>query len=363
MSEFVIYPQKVRQTYDGFDTCSRSLSNCYNSLYSIRDTLSNISSLSGVVRPVEIVAKRLETQENTVQGLKAVLGSCVQLYENADGRCIGSTSAVTLTKTKSDTTTPDVNVQKVEKDDNKLWTWKDTWKVAKEFGIIGSGIGAIGGLITGGITPKTAVGALKDSAKFVGKVSKASSKNSFDWKTLFGFNKFNKPMNFYEAFGKKINDYNFGNATKVSEKIAVGAKWAGTALTIVTTAMDNFDKKSGNSIGRAFAETVGESAFKIGEGILLGAAFTAVASTVGAPVVVAGLATVAATWVIDKGFELVKGKNAAEYISDKVIDGVVAQGKRQIETVKKTVNNIGNAVSSFGKKLSGWWNREHSLAW
>ncbi len=367
MSEFVIYPQKVRQTYDGFDACSRQLTDCYSSLYTIRDTLRGISSLSGVVGPVEIVAKRIETQDNTVKNLKNVLGSCVQLYENTEGRCIGSSSAVPavpmITPSNGGTVSSDVQNKK-DKSDFKLWTWKDTWNVVKEFGIIGGTVGTIGGLTTGGINPKTIVGALKDTSKVVGNVAKASSSPSINWKALFGLNvKADAPKNFWQALGKEVDKYNMGNATKVSDKIAVGAKWAGSVLTVVSVAMDNFDKKSGNSTGRAIAETIGESAVKIGEGMLIGAAATAIAATVGAPAVVAGLATVGVTWAIDKGFEWATGKNAAEYISDTIIDGAINKGKEVIAKTKEVKKMIGNATSSIGKKLSGWWNQKYSLAW
>ena len=358
MSDFIIYPQSAKQSYEEFDACARTLAGCYSELYSIRDTLRTISSLSGVIRPIETVAYRIETQERTVKNMRSVLGSCVQLYENADSRCIGSASAVKPAKSRTGGTASGPSKSKGKKKSSGLWTWKDTWKAAKEAGIIGSGIAVAGALITGGVNPKTVTDALKYTSKFVGNVAGAASEPSFDWTRLFGFNSGSR-MSLGAALGKQIDKYKFGNAAKVSDKIAVGAKWAGSALTIVSVAIDNFDKKSGNSFGRAIAETIGESAVKIGAGIVIGAA----ASTIGAPAVVTGLITVGVVWAADKAFEAVTGKKAAEAISDFVIDGVIAQGKRQIDTVKRTAKSIGNAASKIGKKLSGWWNRRYAPAW
>lgn len=244
---------------------------------------------------------------------------------------------------------------------HKWWEWKDTWNLAKEAGLVGLTLGTIGSYLTGGKSQfedpiKGGLGVAKDIAKLVGSVAKIVPKagESFDWKTLFGIQAGitdKTPTNFFEAIGEGLGKYDMGNATAVSDKIAVGAKWAGSLLTVATSAYENFTDESNETFGRKIAETVGESVVKIGEGVLVSAAVTAglaAVGAVGAPAVVVGGITVGVTWAIDKGFEYFTGKNTAEFISDTIIDG-------SINFVKDVGETIGGAVSSVGKTISGWW--------
>lgn len=230
------------------------------------------------------------------------------------------------------------------------WTTKDTLKVFEKGGIIGSGIYAAGTLIndirTGGVTAKTVLSMLKGGAGIVEKTAKGFSKNSFDWLGLNTSVVDTGRKSFGEAMGDAVNKYSFGKATKVSDKVAVGAKWAGTVLTVATTGYDNFvNDTEGNSTGRKIAETIGESAVKIGGGIVIGSIATAALSVVGAPAIVTGVVTVAATWAIDKAFEAVTGKGAAEFISDTVLD-----------SASKLATKVGSAAKKAGNAISGWWN-------
>ena len=356
MSQFLIYPQRVTQTYSRFDSSAKTLDACSSRLYSIRDSLRHSSSLSVFAGPLGTIAGQVGQQSNSVKKMKMTLNSCLMLYNNAENNCLGSSSGIRVPG--SGAPVPPIGPRVVPPGkkwghwgDVHWWSWKDTWSVIGSFGIIGSGIGVIGELITGGKSAKKYLNAGKNLSKFVGNVAKAASEPSFDWRTLIGFNKVIKPdtpKTLFGALGKELDKYNMGNATKVSDKIAVGAKWAGSILTVATTAYDNFTD-AGNSTGRAIAETIGESAVKIGGGILISAGVTAVlaaAGAVGAPAVVVGGITVGVTWGINRLSEAVTGKNAAEFISDTVIDGSIAVGKA-----------VGKAVSSAGKKISGWWNK------
>jgi hypothetical protein len=191
---------------------------------------------------------------------------------------------------------------------------------------------------TGAVSAKTYLSAAKGVVKVTEKVAKGFSKNSFDWLGLSSSSLEKTGTSLGEELGKAIDKYNFGKATTTADKVAVVAKWVGSVLTVATTAYDNFtDTTENNSTARKLAETVGESAVKIGGGILIGAAVSAVLGTVGAPALVVGGVTVAATWAINKGFEAVTGKDAAEFISDTVLD--------QLESVAKKA----------GEVISGWW--------
>lgn len=228
------------------------------------------------------------------------------------------------------------------------WEWNDTWKIVDNFGILGPVISAIGGLVTGGVSPKTGLNAIKGVAKIV---ERAASSPSFDWKTVLGLNSTitNKTSkSFFGALSEKINGLKMGNAKTVSGKVAVGAKWAGNILTVLTTAYDNFIvNDENNTTGRQIAETIGESAVKIGSSMLIGAGVTAAfaAAGVAAPVVVVGGITVGIGWAADqlcKHFN--NGKDLAETVSDAALD----LGEAISE-------NVGKAAKSVTDTVTGWW--------
>lgn len=228
------------------------------------------------------------------------------------------------------------------------WEWKDTWKVVNNFGIIGPIISVIGGAVTGGVSPKTGLDAIKGVAKTVERVA---SNPSFDWKTVLGLNSTitNKTSkSFFGALSEKLNGLKMGNAKTVSSKVAVGARWAGNILTVLTTAYDNFIvNDENNTTGRQIAETIGESAVKIGSTMLIGAGVTAAfaAAGVAAPVVVVGGITVGIGWAADqlcKHFN--NGKDLAETVSDAVLD--------LGETISE---NVGKAAKTVTDTVTGWW--------
>lgn len=228
-----------------------------------------------------------------------------------------------------------------------IWDWSDTWKLVGQVGIIGSIVSTIGGLATGGISVRTGLQAAKDTAKVVGNIAKSVSEtgSAFDWKYLWGIN-------------EKFSKTNVGNVKTTSSKVATGAKWAGHILTGIITTYDNFtDTTENNSTGRKIAESIGESAVKIG----VTAGVSALIGLTGAPVVVAGAATVLVTWGIDKICEAATGKDLAEFVSDTVLD----KGAEVLESVGDAAGAVGKAVGkavgSTAKKvtgaISGWWKK------
>lgn len=261
------------------------------------------------------------------------------------------------------------DTQSDSKKEFKLWKWDDTWNMVKAFGPVGAGLGTIGGFLTGGkstLDEDPVKGTLKIAKDVTGLLEKGfkavpGKEAAFDWKTLFGFQKGileDTPTNLRDALGEQVSKYNIGKAKTNWGKAGVVAKWAGSLLTVATTAYDNFTDEENTTVGRKIAETVGESAVKIGEGILIGGAVTAGAAAlgfVGAPVAVVGAITVGATWAIDKGFEFFTGKNAAEFISDGAIEIVKDVGETVSGVAKDVGEAIGDAVSSAGKAISGWW--------
>lgn len=235
-----------------------------------------------------------------------------------------------------------------------FWSWEDTWKLAGKGGIVGSGISTVGGIITGGHSVSANLKTAKGAVKVAENIAKAipNSKSSFNWKTLIGFNSDitkDTPKSFSKILGENVEKLKLGNAKIVSDKVAVGAKWSGKVLTAMITTYENFtDTSENNSIGRKVAESIGETAVKVGEELLIGAGVTAVfaAASVGAPVVVIGAVTVGVTWAVDKVCEAFTKKDVAELVSDAVLD----VGEKVAKTVGKAAKKVTGAVS-------GWWEK------
>lgn len=256
---------------------------------------------------------------------------------------------------KNNSTQADENNSQTEDGSTSKKPWftiNDFWKLFGSFNAVTGGIAAIGSLITGGISVKTGIDFAKNMASVTEKTAKAFTESGFDWRTLLGIKSPNSvPKTLLESLGKQIDKYNFGNATSTADKIAVGAKWAGGILTFVKEGYENIIvNEEGNSAGRAIAETVGETAVTIGEGILIGG----LVGMVGAPAIVTGALTVGVIWGLDKISEALFDKNIGELVSDAVLDGITYVG----EKIGEGIQAIGDGISAAGKAISGWW---HSL--
>lgn len=312
----------------------------------------------------QTVSSQLSSVESKIQRIKNMVETGANSYYNTD-RLVVSWKYALLNQITGKTagiglgiaglgsfSVQDKEKGQVEsKEKSSLWSWKDTWKMVSQAGILGSATAIVGDLITGGVSVKNGFTVAKDVSKTVENIAKAIPKSgtSFDWKTLFGITEGTKKT-FQESWSEGLGKLNFGNAKTVSEKIAVGAKWAGNIFTIGATGYENFfDDKENNSLGRKAAETVGESTVKILEGMVIGAALGAV----GAPAVVVGVGTVAVTWVIDKLFEAGTGKNAAEWMSDFVLDFPDSA----IDIGKKAINFVGNTAKNVFGGVSCWWSK------
>lgn len=339
-----------------------SLNNASNSLlsfsratkvYSERvDSISNSLMLSpevsGIIKKkLKAESSRLKTLSANIYKMSGTLIDISNLYKTTENKLLGEAKGIS------------------DEERFKPWEWKDTWKLIDSAGIIGSIVSSIGSLITGGVSWDNAFNTAKGVTKIIEKIAKAVPKSgaSFDWKTLFGLN---SPItdktstNFFGAIKDSVDDLKIGNAERVSEKVAVGAKWAGYAITAISTVYENFtDTSENNSTGRKIAESVGETAVKIGEGIAIGAAVTAICAAAGvaAPAVVIGGATVLVTWGVDKVCEYFTGKNFAEFASDTVLDTVRDFGQKAVDKVKSAAEAVGDAVEAVGDTIAGWWKK------
>lgn len=352
-------------------SAKNTVGNVKSSFYSTRCQVDGrIANRNNIGNRLSSISSQLSNIENRIFNIKNTVERSANSYRSTDAKVvawknavvgkvsglgyagIGAAAFAVAEKTKQSNKKAKVNEKTTG--DFSLWSWKDTWKLVGSGGIIGSIISAVGGAITGGVSVSNGLNTTKGVAKIIENIAKAvpkTSNASFDWKTLFGFTGATKdlPKNFGDAFGETFKkNFKFSNAKTVSKKVEVGAKWAGYGLTAITTAYDNFtDTSENNSAGRKVAETIGETAIKLGEGWVIGAGVTAIAAaTVGAPAVVIGGVTVLAIWAIDKGCEALTGKSFAEWASDGILD-----------FGEKAINKVGSTAKKVTGAISGWWKK------
>jgi hypothetical protein len=309
----------------------------------------------------QLLALEIKSEQNAVRlkKLSNTLSDAIRYYSEAEKRVATYPGNFGAPEKKPNLVFPDIFKKRVfgiadsfENTDTtqkiNWWQWSDTWNFMKQLGMVGPAISFFGRILTGGEPLKTGFQMFGDAAKITERVAGAVSKggNSFNWGALFGFTK-ESGMPLGKAFGAEWQKYNMGNAVSVSDKVKVGAKWFGSIATVLVTGYDNFAVEK-NSFGRSLAETVGESALKIGFAAGVGAVMTAV----GAPVAVGGLVTVGAAWGVNRISEAIFGKGAAETVSDFVLDTIGNAGKKIGEfgesvghAVSDGVNTVGNAIN------------------
>ncbi|MCD7884791.1 MAG: hypothetical protein LUI87_13970 [Lachnospiraceae bacterium] len=361
MSEFSIMTDKGISLADLLDGQAAALENAAGSVDSIRSNLSiQGTAKTSVMSAMKTISTAVRDESTAAAGLGKALREIASAYSTAESSILGSVSAAVGngagTGSGAGAGGSEENQQTAEQDEEESYDWgKLLLKLVGNAGILGSGTAMIASWLTGGSTAKDVLSLLKDFTGFAGGIAKAvpNSGESFDWKALVGVDaavKTTTPTSWLGDKGtlnKELSKLKFSNAETASEKVACAAKWAGYTLTAVITGYDNFTDPDNTTFSRRLAETVGETAVKIGEGILVKTAITAglaALGCVGAPAIAVGVASVAVIELADVISTKLTGKDVAEFVSDTVIDGT-----------KAVVKGVGNAVKSAGKAVSGWW--------
>lgn len=143
----------------------------------------------------------------------------------------------------------------------------------------------------------------------------------------------------WESFKRENLAYSFKNAETIGDKIKVGTKWAGVALSAVSNGIDNVEEH-GEMNGRAVAETIGETVSDVVVGAAVTATVVGAAAAIGvsAPAVVVGVIAAGVTWGLDEVVKATTGKrNTSELISDTVLD----IGESIVDGIGGVINNIG----------------------
>lgn len=149
------------------------------------------------------------------------------------------------------------------------------------------------------------------------------------------------------------SSYTFKHADTVGDKIKVGTKWIGTALSAITNGIDNYsDYKDGKmSAERAVKETIMETATDV----VISAAATATATVLlgaSAPAVAIGAGAVLVTWAADSATKFLtknllgEEKDLTEFASDLALDVVKGAG----DLLEKAGDGISKAIGNIGSK-------------
>lgn len=361
MSKIRVNTEQLEQQRQQLEKVVQELQTVSEEVSYVNHNLSwQVSSRDQIKVKLNDYSAYIGTMQRRTNNLSSVLQSVSQQYQNTEKKL----GAVVPKDNPSQDNEAVENKEKT-KDKKPLWTWSDTWKEVDQIGIIGTIVGLIGNLITGGVSVKNGLKTVKNLNTLIGKIAKASSGASFDWKHLLGLTRVidkDSPTNFWKALDEEAGKLKFSDAKSVGDKISVGTKWAGYALTGIITAYDNFTDEENTTFGRKLAETIGETTIKIGEGIVLTAGVKALLATVGIGVASGGLAVlgtavavgagfVTASWLLDKASQALTGKDFAEAVSDAILD----KGKELIDKKIEKVKNIGATVKKAGDTIGGWW--------
>ena len=228
--------------------------------------------------------------------------------------------------------------------------------------------------ITGTLGDKSVVDMLKCLVKGAGTVGKCAlnGDSKAEWaQSLLGLKKAGDGMDatgISDFLQKEIGNYDFSGAEKLGDKIKVGAKWAGAALTIAGSAVSNYDEFNGDlSNARFWEETALESGLDIAKGIAVTAAVSACFA--GAPVVVVAAigtgVTVAVDWVSKQVFN---GRGVTEVVSDAILDvvhgnteGLRETANQWLDSGRNLIKKAKDGVRTAWDSISSIW-RQPSLA-
>lgn len=335
MSVISVKWQTAKSALDRYDSCQREISDLIASLRGIRSNRCMTGgNYSAVYRAMDKAISEMEDEKENIKKLKNGLAEILKAYDACEMRVSGQIRGDTL---------EEVNVTTgSEGTSNKPFRWKqsDSWKVVKQFGILGNVASAVHTTCTNGWSLKTAADVGQNLSNIAGSVGGTLAKGGAgagDWVReltgikdgLDGLNTSNFGSTFKSSLGKQLGkDLSFKGAQNTGDKVKVGAKWVGHALTFLKNGIENYEEFGGVT-GRMITETAIETAVDIGVGVVTKAAVSAGIATictamgleVAAPAALIGVGAVGVTWVANETCKwLTGGKDIAETMSDLVCD-------------------------------------------
>lgn len=354
-----------------------------------------VAARSNIAYRLSSIQWNIDQIENKMQAIYQTVDNAAMQYDAAERQIIGLAQQVSygnIAKRNSSNYEKFANIKnipnkKVEVSDNKTGI---KWGVVVEKGgslfmtLVGK-VGFLGGmtkvgadfisavknnskikmgtaLVAGGKSFVTLVGDL--AANAYKKPQEQDWKKAFigDWSTYTLLKNLKKSSTvldkvktaggkWWAAFKKETASYFPNSAQNVGDKIKVGTKWAGVALSALSNGIENYDEcKSGEiGVGRAIGETIGETVADVGIGIVATASVVGGAALLGisAPAVVVGAAAAGATWIAD---EIIKATTGKDGLSELISDAVLDTGEMIGGAIKSGVQGVGKAIGKIGAK-------------
>lgn len=375
-------------------SCGNAAKNTVSSAASgIRSTRNGIDSK---ILNRNNIAARLSSVENQVSQLARDIGSITSSisngacqYQNTENQVISMARAVGLIENMHGNSSlseyweirekigkpPIIEEKSTQQTKEKNWNWWDLlWDEAENLGCIGTMTAGFGSIATKGAGADTLLGFVKKFGSVFGDAAEEAYKpgNEIsikkllfgDWEKGAALSALKIPADSSKgavwgaAFKKELfTDFSFKNAETVGEKIKVGTKWGGLALSAIGNGIDNYEEFGTIKSGRFWAETVTETAVDV----LIGAAATAGATALlgaTAPAVVVGGIAAGVVWVADGITKAITHgeKGLTEVVSDAILDtgeAIIKGGKKAISYIKNGVSNLKNNIGVKWKPLFG----------
>lgn len=358
MAEFEIQLGKTTEWAAAVNEYSSELRQQKGRVDSVARQLAFRSGYKGIDIALAGIASNINKQQTQMKQYGGMLGNIVRAYKGAESSIVAKV-------------TPDMKIENAA--DNSLDL---LLPLLSKFGVAGSTSSTLLKLwknSLNGIDTKDVLSLLKGADGLAGQIAgmagkKAADRNWADFwlgnisKSIFDDLDGVKPASSgwakWKAYMKKelsMEDYKFsvGRNAKAASNVKAATKWAGAALSFAITALDNKEEQGGVMNGRAWEETIVETGLGALEGLAVGAAVGAAAAAIGgAPVLVAGAATVGVTWLVDMGYKAISGSRDGliEDASDWVCDRVETAGKAVGNWAKSTWNSVTDFFSGGKRK-------------
>jgi len=350
VSEFKVQVQNLYGAMDSMEALETILQQAADGVCSVK------RNLRAQVRQRERIDSRLNSTADQLKAQRQSVGRAVSVGRQAAG-LYEKTEAQLLNIKAGATAEANPEIEEPPFSFDKLFNWDNLWKLVGSVGPAGQFSKTIASFANG----KFWDGA-KDIVKLVGAGAKAVDGDAGVswWKKLLGWKapSASKPVNnpLDASFSKEIGKYKVSAKQSAGQNIAGIAKWVGVFATVAEKGVSNWDEfkdDGGLSNPRLYAETVTESAIKIGSDIAISTAVGAAAvvvlgtnpvgwAAVGVGVAVAAT-TVAVNWALDGISQLITGnkKGWVENVSDGIID---------------RWESVGNKVKEAKDSVVKWWN-------
>ena len=389
MEYFSVKLSGLQQTISEEKSICEKLAALKSDINQVGWTLSfQVKSKQNIQKVINQLADNVEGFRSDMRVMQNVLENIHLQYKNTENKLCDKNTIISRIGDWFENTGNNIVINS---ESNSADWWKLAWDPIGKFGLGGTGISAIGNLITGDKSKLSTWGGLVqtgydgykaakdiDWANAPWKTSTPTNGSTAEWwKKFFG-------LNADEIFDGAANLKTGGTLTGWSgakagwagglEKAVDDITPAGVIVSGVVNAFSNVDEHKDAFINaqtteekwevveRGVQEAVLETAIDVGKGVLVGAAVTAGLAAVGvasAPVAAVAAASAVVCWGADVLCQELTGKPVNELISDAILDTKEAVEDFAEETIGKAVDVVKEGASALWDDITskfsfGW---------